>query len=624
MSRGFDADDAWHFAAGTHLRLWDVMGSIPGDAETTFRVWAPNASEVSVVSARNAWRAGVDVLDPDMSGVWRRTFPGYGVGDVYKYAITSGNGVRTVPKADPFAHYAQLPPETASIIAAPTHEWGDADWMANRAGSGRHDGPMSTYEVHLGSWRYEPGGYTAMGRQLAEYCVDMGFTHVELLPITEHPYYGSWGYQTTGYYAPTSRYGEPHELMALVDTMHRAGVGVLLDWVPSHFPTDEASLGYFAAPHLFHHAAPRQGFHPDWKSFVFNYGRGEVRSFLLSSAHYWLDQFHIDGLRVDAVASMLYLDYSREDDEWIPNRHGGNENLEAVEFLQELNRSVYATFPSAVMIAEESTAWPGVSNATDQGGLGFGFKWDMGWMHDTLDYLSTDPLGRKFNHDKLTFRAMYAGAENYVLPLSHDEVVHGKGSLLTKMPGDRHAQFANLRLLLGYQWTTPGKKLLFMGGEFGSPIEWNHEAELPWGVLGEADHAGVQGWVRRLNELYSELPALHEVDRDPSGFRWVVGDDDEQSVLAYVRLAGDDADPVLVIMNNTPVARSGYRLGVPSEGNWELAANSDDTGYGGDGTATISTCVAGADGSHGFHSSVEVDLPPLALLIYVGATAPAV
>ena len=613
--RAFDSDDAWHLGEGTHLRLWDVMGATPGEGETTFRVWAPNASEVSVVSDRNGWRAGVDQLDPDMSGVWRGTFPGYGVGDVYKYAITSGNGLRTVPKADPFARRTQLPPETASIIAAPAHDWADADWMASRGERNRHDAPISTYEVHLGSWRYEPGGYEAMGRQLADYCVDMGFTHVELLPVTEHPYYGSWGYQTTSYFAPTARYGEPHEFMALVDTLHRAGVGVLLDWVPSHFPTDEAALGYFDGTHLFEHADPRQGFHPDWKSFVFNYGRGEVRSFLLSSAHYWLDQFHIDGLRVDAVASMLYLDYSREDGEWIPNRHGGKENLEAVEFLQELNRSVYATFPDVMMVAEESTAWPGVSNPTDQGGLGFGFKWDMGWMHDTLEYLSTDPIGRKFNHDKLTFRSIYAASENYVLPLSHDEVVHGKGSLLTKMPGDRDAQFANLRLLLGYQWCTPGKKLLFMGGEFGSPVEWNHEAELPWGVLTEAGHAGVQGWLRHLNGLYADLPALHRVDRDPTGFRWVVGDDHEQSVVAFLRLS-DDGAPALVVMNNTPVTRSDYRLGVPAAGTWELVANSDEVGYGGTGADVAATCATTDTESHGFDVSIAVDLPPLALLIY--------
>jgi 1,4-alpha-glucan branching enzyme len=597
------------------------MGAHRHDSATTFRVWAPNASVVSVVSDRNGWRAGEHALEPDNSGVWRGTFDGYSIGDLYKFSVTSADGVHRVAKTDPFARASQIAPETASVIAAPTHEWGDSGWMADRAQRNRHDAAISTYEVHLGSWRYEPGGYEALARQLADYCVDMGFTHVELLPIMEHPFYGSWGYQTTGYFAPTARYGRPDDVMRLVDMLHLAGVGVILDWVPSHFPTDEAALGYFDGTHLYEHADPKQGFHPDWKSFVFNYGRPEVRSFLLSSAHFWLDEFHIDGLRVDAVASMLYLDYSREDGEWVPNIHGGNENLEAVAFLQDLNRTVSEAFPDVVMVAEESTAWPGVTNPTDDGGLGFGFKWDMGWMNDTLEYLSQDPIHRQHHHDRITFRSVYQASENYVLPLSHDEVVHGKGSLLAKMPGDRWQQFANLRLLLGYQWTTPGKKLLFMGGEFGSPTEWNHEAELPWAVLGEAEHAGVQGWVRRLNELYVELPALHEIDRDPAGFRWIVGDDREQSVVAFLRIPTADRDPVLVVMNNTPVARHGYRLGVPADGTWQLVANSDAPGYGGGGMATIATFAAGADGSHGFDSSIEVDLPPLALLIYVGTAA---
>ena len=614
MTRAFDAEDAWHFAAGTHSRLWEVMGAHPGQGGTTFRVWAPNASRVTVVSDRNGWDPGAHVLMPDPSGVWRGTFDGYSVGDLYKFSVTSGDGVHRVDKSDPFALVSQVAPATASVIAAPSHNWADDEWMASRAARNRHDAPISTYEVHLGSWRYEPGGYEALARQLADYCVDVGFTHVELLPIMEHPFYGSWGYQTTGYFSPTARYGRPEDVMALVDILHRAGVGVILDWVPSHFPTDEASLGYFDGTHLYEHADPKQGFHPDWKSFVFNYGRPEVRSFLLSSAHFWVEQFHVDGLRVDAVASMLYLDYSREDGEWIPNVHGGNENLEAVAFLQELNRSIYATFPDTLMIAEESTAWPGVTNPTDAGGLGFGFKWDMGWMHDTLAYLSHDPIHRQHHHDQITFRSVYQASENYVLPLSHDEVVHGKGSLLSKMPGDRWQQFANLRLLLGYQWTAPGKKLLFMGGEFGSPVEWSHEAELPWAVLGDADHSGVQGWVRRMNELYRELGALHRVDRDPSGFRWVVNDDHQQSVLAFVRLAeGDDA--VMVVMNNTPAPRHGYRLGADA-GPWELLANSDDTGYGGSGMGTAETPDADGEPTHGFESSVLVDLPPLALLVY--------
>ena len=618
MTRPFEADDAWHFAAGTHTRLWEVLGAHPHDGATTFRVWAPNASAVSVVSDRNGWHPGVHVLDPDTSGVWRGTFDAYSVGDLYKFSITSADGVHTVAKSDPYARASQIAPQTASIIASPSHDWQDADWMAGRGGANRHDAPISTYEVHLGSWRYEPGGYEALARQLAEYCVDMGFTHVELLPIMEHPFYGSWGYQTTGYFAPTARYGSPEQVMSLVDILHRAGVGVILDWVPSHFPTDEAALGYFDGTHLYEHADPKQGFHPDWKSFVFNYGRPEVRSFLLSSAHFWLDEFHIDGLRVDAVASMLYLDYSREDGEWIPNEHGGNENLEAVSFLQDLNRTVYGAFPDVAMVAEESTAWPGVTNPTDAGGLGFGFKWDMGWMHDTLEYLAEDPINRRWHHDRITFRSVYQASENYVLPLSHDEVVHGKGSLLTKMPGDRWQQFANLRLLLGYQWTVPGKKLLFMGGEFASPDEWNHEAELPWPVLGDDAHAGVQGWVRRMNELYREVPALHRVDRDPSGFRWVVNDDAEQSVLAFLRLA-DDGNPALIVMNNTPSPRHGYRLGAPA-GTWQLLANSDDAGYGGSGMAAPERLVADGEPAHGFAASVTVDLPPLALLVYRTAT----
>ena len=619
MSRTFDSRDAWLLAAGTHTRLWEVMGVHPDDGGATFRVWAPNASSVSVISDRNGWEPGVNELTADPSGVWRGRFDGFHVGDRYKYWITSANGVHRVAKSDPFARSTEKPPETASVISTSAHEWGDVEWMAGRAERNRHDAPVSTYEVHLGSWRYEPGGYAAIGRQLAEYCVDMGFTHVELMPVMEHPYYGSWGYQSTGYFAPTARYGSPDDLRTLVDELHRAGVGVILDWVPSHFPTDEAALGYFDGTHLYEHADPRQGFHPDWKSFVFNYGRGEVRSFLLSSAHFWLDEFHADGLRVDAVASMLYLDYSRDDGEWVANVHGGNENLEAVVFLQDLNRTVYAEFPDVMMIAEESTAWPGVTNAADTGGLGFGFKWDMGWMHDTLEYLREDPISRRWHHDRITFRAVYASSENYVLPLSHDEVVHGKGSLLRKMPGDRWQQFANLRVLLGYQWVMQGKKLLFMGGEFGATDEWNHEAELAWNLLSEADHAGAQGWVRRLNELYRDLPALHQADRDPEGFRWVVGDDEEQSVLAFIRQA-EDSDPVLVIVNFTPVPRPGYGLGVPLADEWELVANSDDEGYGGSGAAVSPTCVPDAGAPmHGFDQSILVDIPPLSLVVYNAA-----
>ena len=619
VSRPFDAKDAWHLGAGTHSRLWEVLGAHRNDGRTTFRVWAPDANSVSVVGDGNGWTPDVDNLEPDPSGVWRGTFHGYEHGDRYKYSITGRTGNHRLLKADPVAAASELAPATASLVWETSYEWADESWMADRARRHRFDSPISIYEVHLGSWRYEPGGYRRIARQLADYCVDMGFSHVELLPVMEHPFYGSWGYQTTCYFAPTARYGPPDDFRALVDTLHQAGVGVILDWVPSHFAVDDHGLGMFDGTHLYEHADPRQGFHPDWKSYVFNYDRPEVRSFLLSSANYWLDNFHADGLRVDAVASMLYLDYSREDGEWIPNEHGGKENLGAIELLRELNRTVYAEHPDVMQIAEESTAWPGVTNPVDAGGLGFGFKWDMGWMNDTLAYFRQDPVHRAWHHDTMTFRSVYAAAEHYVLPLSHDEVVHGKRSLLDQMPGDRWQQFANLRVLLGHQWTAPGKKLLFMGGEFASPQEWSHEAELPWGLLGDEQHAGMQGWVRRLNEIYAELPALYRRDRDPEGFQWVIGDDREQSVLAYLRRAPEEK-PVLVVMNNTPIPRRGYHVGVCRAGTWRLVANSDDVGYGGsgwspDGSPQAEKLEAEQQQQHGFDHSLRVDLPPLGLLV---------
>ena len=570
---------------------------------------------VSVVGDLTGWSHGAE-LDPDPSGVWRGTFAGWGPGMRYKFRVTSADGSQTIDKTDPFGALHEIPPATASVLHAFSHEWGDGAWMASRGARHAHDQPMSIYEVHLGSWRFEPGGYRAMAEQLASYCVDLGFTHVELLPLMEHPFYGSWGYQTTGFFAPTSRYGNPDDFAAAVDLFHQAGIGVILDWVPSHFPTDEHGLGHFDGTHLYEHADPRQGFHPDWTSFVFNYGRNEVRSFLLSSAHYWLDRFHIDGLRVDAVASMLYLDYSREDGEWIPNEHGGNENLEAIQFLQELNRSVGAAFPDVLMIAEESTAWPGVTNPTDTGGLGFGFKWDMGWMNDTLEYFSTDPVHRAWHHDRITFRSVYAAAEHYMLPLSHDEVTHGKGSLLAKMPGDRWQQFANLRVLFGHQWTAPGKPLLFMGCELGVSAEWSHEAELDWAALGDELNAGLQGWVRELNRVVLARPPFWQVDRDPAGFSWIVNDDSQQSVLAWARrdAAGD---PVVVVMNHTPVARPDYRLGVPVAGDWSVILNSDDTGWGGSGVAALGEPEVATQimGAHGHAQSIELTLPPLSIVV---------
>jgi 1,4-alpha-glucan branching enzyme len=612
VHREFTADDAWLLAAGSHTRLWEVLGAHPAAGGTSFRVWAPNAEAVSVIGDLNGWNPAAHPLTPDPSGVWRGVAP-FGAADRYKYRVVGRGGRYRADKADPCGFWCEEPPLTASRVWAADHEWGDGDWMGRRGEANRHDRPISIYEVHLGSWRYEPGGYRALARQLAAYCTELGFTHVELLPVMEHPFRGSWGYQTTGYFAPTARFGAPEEFMAFVDTLHQAGIGVLLDWVPSHFPSDEHGLGYFDGTHLFEHADPRLGYHPDWNSLIFNYDRAEVRSFLLSSAHYWLDVFHADGLRVDAVASMLYLDYSRKEGEWIPNRFGGKENLGAIAFLQELNRSIYAAFPDALMVAEESTAWPGVTRAVHDGGLGFGFKWDMGWMHDTLRYVSRLPVHRRYHHDELTFRSVYATSEEYVLPLSHDEVVHGKGSLLGKLPGDAWQRLAGLRLLLAYQWTTPGKKLLFMGGEFGQRAEWNHEQELDWGLLVDAGHAGVQALVARLNELLRSEPALYERDGESDGFTWLVGDDREQSTYVFGRSA-PSGRPLVVIANFTPIPRYGYVVGVPEAGEWEELLNTDAAAFGGSGVASGAGSAAPV-AAHGQTHSLTIGIPPLALVV---------
>ena len=615
--------DAYFFREGTHARLFDKLGCHPApQGGADFAVWAPNARAVSVIGDWNGWDAQALPMRPlpGDTGIWVAHAADARVGQAYKYRIASRQGGYVVDKADPFAFQAELPPATASRIWNASHAWGDADWMAQRGARNALDAPLSIYEVHPGSWRRQDGrflGYRELAHQLADYVADMGFTHVELMPVTEHPFYGSWGYQTTGYFAPTARYGAPEDLMYFVDHLHQRGIGVLLDWVPSHFPTDEHGLAYFDGTHLFEHADPRQGFHPEWNSSIFNYGRGEVRSFLISSALFWLERYHFDGLRVDAVASMLYLDYARKAGEWVPNAHGGRENLEAVAFLRDLNRAVYREQPGTLTIAEESTAWPRVSRPTDMDGLGFGMKWNMGWMHDTLAYMKEDPVHRKHHHGRLTFSMVYAFNENFVLPLSHDEVVHGKGSLVNKMPGDAWQQFANLRALFGFMWAHPGKKLLFMGDEFAQRREWTHEGELEWWATALEGHRGVQRLVRELNRVYRAQPALHQLDFSPEGFEWVAADDADASVIAFLRKPRDRARAatLLVVCNLTPLPRSNYLLGVPAAGLWREIINSDAAQFDGSGWGNLGGVEAAPVRSHGRPHSVCLSLPPLSTLI---------
>ncbi|VWX55511.1 1,4-alpha-glucan branching enzyme [Burkholderiales bacterium 8X] len=614
------AQDAYLFHEGTHARLYDRLGShLRADGGADFAVWAPNATSVSVIGDWNGWNADAHPMSAhDGTGIWHAFVPDAAAGQAYKYKIVGRNGYQ-VEKADPVAFQSELAPNTASRIADLDYQWADADWMAGRAAKNALDAPMSIYEMHMGSWRRADGeflDYRELAHQLANYVVEMGFTHVELMPVTEHPFYGSWGYQTTGYFAPTSRYGSPQDFMYFIDHLHQRGIGVLLDWVPSHFPTDEHGLGYFDGTHLYEHADPRQGFHPEWKSAIFNYGRNEVRSFLVSSGLFWLDKYHIDGLRVDAVASMLYLDYARNHGEWIPNKFGGRENLEAIEFLQTLNRAVYREHPDTLTIAEESTAWPRVSRPTDMDGLGFGMKWNMGWMHDDLAYMHEDPVNRKYHHHKMTFAMVYAFNENFVLPLSHDEVVYGKGSLINKMPGDDWQQFASLRALFGFMYGHPGKKLIFMGGEFGQRREWTHDGELEWWAAGLEKHAGLQRFVARLNHIYRETPALHEVDFSGAGFEWVVADDAERSVFAFLRKGHDGgARPMLVVSNMTPVPRTNYLLGVPKAGIWREVINSDAIEFGGSGWGNLGDIESSPIRSHGRMHSLCLSLPPLSTLI---------
>ncbi|HVW28784.1 MAG TPA: 1,4-alpha-glucan branching protein GlgB [Polyangiaceae bacterium] len=611
------------FNEGTHQEIQDKLGAHPGVVDgvsgTFFSTWAPNAASVHLVGDFNGWTSLDAPLFPrGGSGVWECFVPGLGNGDLYKLRIQPRSGY-AFEKADPFALRAETPPRTASVVWTPTHEWQDSEWMKERWTHNALDSACSIYEVHLGSFRRAPDGSLLNYRDIAGYLVEhvkrLGFTHVELMPVMEHPFYGSWGYQTTGYFAATSRYGSPDDLMTLVDTLHRAGIGVIFDWVPGHFPTDGHGLGMFDGTHLYEHADPRRGFHPDWKSHIFNYGRHEVRSFLTSSALHWFDRFHGDGIRVDGVASMLYLDYSRQDGQWIPNQYGGRENLEAIAFLRWLNESIYGRFSDVQTTAEESTSWPMVSRPTYLGGLGFGTKWDMGWMHDTLDYFSKDPIYRKFHHNRLTFRGMYAWHENFVLPLSHDEVVHGKGSLFGKMPGDDWQRFANLRLLFSYQWACPGHKLLFMGSELAMREEWNHDSSLNFGLLDSPPHAGVARLVGELNRIYRSERALFELDQRPEGFAWVDVENADDSVLAFERRSRS-GERILAVFNFTPVVRRNYRVGVSSDGYWREILNSNGADFGGTGEGNFGGVHSQPVVAQGRQHSLSLTLPPLAALYF--------
>ncbi len=607
-------EDRRKFSSGDHVDLGDLLGAHLTDDGVWFAVWAPNADQVSVIGDWNGWTDGLTTLHPDHSGIWHGTFPEPEVGHRYKYKIRNGTTNTEVDKADPVAFSAEEAPNTSSVITDLTYEWSDQTWMSNRHDQANLQKPISIYELHLGSWRYEPGGYRALAEQLADYLDETQFTHVEFLPVMEHPFYPSWGYQTLGYFAPTARYGSPQDFKFMIDLLHQRGFGVILDWVPSHFPVDSHGLAQFDGTHLFEHADERLGFHPDWKSSIFNYDRHEVRSFLMSSAMWWLDEYHADGIRVDAVASMLYRDYSRKSDEWIPNKYGGRENLGAVQLLRQLNQSVYNRHPDIHMIAEESTAWPGVSRPTETGGLGFGMKWDMGWMHDTLKYLERDPIHRQYHHDEITFRMLYAFNENFVLPLSHDEVVHGKGSLIDKMPGDRWQQLANLRLLYGYQWAVPGKKLLFMGCEFAVPDEWDHTQELRWDLLQYDEHKGVQLLIGDLNRLIRDEASLYAADFSAKNFSWNVTDS-TNNVLVFSRRV-DGHRPILVAINFAPVALHDYRIGVDDAGTWTELLSTDNKRYGGSGVSNPTSITTDPEGQHGRANSISLSLPPLGVAFF--------
>lgn len=619
--------DIYLFKEGSHFKLYEKLGAHPtivdGQPGVRFAVWAPNARKVSVVGNFNKWQRDAHPLKPceHSSGIWEGFIPGLAKGEVYKYFITGNDGFYQVEKQDPFAFYNEIAPHFGSIVWDLDYGWQDVSWMKERRHHNSLDAPFSIYEMHIGSWKrvVEEGRrsltYRELAAQLPEYLEYMGYTHVEFLPVMEYPFYGSWGYQTLGYFSPTSRFGTPQDFMYLVDCLHQRGIGVILDWVPSHFPTDGHGLVYFDGTHLYEHADVRKGYHPDWKSSIFNYGRNEVREFLISSAMFWMDKFHADGLRVDAVASMLYLDYSRGD-AWLPNEYGGRENIQAIYFLRKLNEVIYVHFPDTQMIAEESTAWGGVSRPTSVGGLGFGMKWNMGWMHDTLVYMAKDPIYRNYHHNDLTFSFLYAFSENFLLSLSHDEVTHGKGSLVGKMPGDNWQQLANLRLLLGYMFAHPGKKLHFMGAEFAQWAEWSHKHSIEWHLLQYAPHQGIHQWVRDLNHFYRNERALFERDFSPDGFEFIDFSDYQKSIISFLRKSADNQSQVLAVCNFTPMVWKNYHIGVPQEGHWKEVLNSDATVYGGSNQGNGGGQEATNQPFHGKPFSLSLTIPPLGVLFF--------
>ncbi|MCG6188882.1 1,4-alpha-glucan branching protein GlgB [Maribellus maritimus] len=620
--------DIYLFREGKHFSLHEKLGAhviehnnIRG---TFFAVWAPNAESVSVIGNFNDWQKEANPLKrrKDESGLWEGFVAGVEKGEAYKYFIRSKYKNYEVEKADPVGFYSEQPPKTASVVWEYNYNWNDEKWMNNRKKNNALDSPFSVYEVHLESWRRKPEenmkplNYSELAEQLAAYVKEMGYTHVELMPVTEYPFSGSWGYQVTGFFAPTSRFGTPDDFMYFIDYLHQNDIGVIIDWVPSHFPGDQHGLHFFDGTYLYEHQDRRKGYHPDWNSYIFNYGRNEIRNFLISSAHSWMEQFHIDGIRVDAVASMLYLDYSRKEGEWIPNEHGGRENLDAIQFMRDMNESLYSKFPDIQTIAEESTAWPMVTRPVYTGGLGFGMKWNMGWMHDTLGYFKNEPIHRSYHHNQMTFSIMYAFNENFMLSLSHDEVVHGKGSLINKMPGDDWQKFANLRTLFGYMFAHPGKKLHFMGMEFGQWKEWNHESSLDWHLLDAENHRGIQFFIKDLNSVYKRFPALYENDFLGEGFKWIDANDSQNSILSFIRYDKSGKNPVIVIANFTPVPRHNYRVGVPEEVSWLEILNSDANQYGGSGMGNFGGVASNPVPYHGEEQSINVLLPPLSIVMF--------